>query len=332
MHRLRKLYLALCLFAASVLIGMTGFIWIENLGWVNAFYMAIITIGSVGFTEVHELSQTGRLFTAFYIIFNLGLYAYAIAVIGQYFIEGELKNIFTKINIEKKLRKMKDHIIVCGFGRNGKAAVEELLSKNITVVAIEKNSFNINNRPSLENKNFLCYEGDATQDEILIMAGIHKASFVITTLPDDADNVFITLTAKELNPKITVVSRASSQLSEKKLKRAGADYVVIPELIGGYHMANLISKSQVDSTEWLIQKHTKSELEMEEISIKCFLNNFHSKSLSDLKMKLTKDQIIVGYRDYTGELIFNPNEDIRVSEGDSVILVNTRRIDYKIIK
>lgn len=318
MIQLKKLYFALSLFILSVIIGLIGFIQIEGMGWIDSFYMAIITIGSVGFTEVHELSQAGRLFTAIYIIFNLGVYAYTIAVLGQYLFQGELKNIFSKIHTEKKLKKMVNHTIVCGLGRNGSKAVEELIKNGFSVVGIEKAGCDYN---KFDNKNLTYFEGDATQDEILIKAGIKNASAIITTLPNDADNVFITLTARELNPKIKIISRASAPHSENKLRRSGADHVVMPEVIGGHHMASLVWRKQSSNLNYNYQEDLSFEYEIQEIPVSTLLKHSQGKILTDLKLQLAKNQLILGYKKFNGDNIFNPDENIALNENDIVIIL-----------
>ena len=320
MHRqLKRLYVAFALFLLSILVGMIGFLEIEKMSVVDSFYMAIITLGSVGFTEVHELSEGGRLFTSLYIIFNLFVYAFSVSVLGQYLFEGELKNIFNGVREKSKIRKMKNHVIVCGFGRNGRKAVEELLKENFTVLVIEKMSEHRKELPSADPEHFVIYDGDATKDEVLMTCNIEHASYIITTLPTDADNVFIVLTARELNPDIQIIARASAINSEKKLLRAGANHVVMPELIGGQYMARLVSEGSL-KTSGINSSISLPGFLMEEISANGFLNNSFQTSFANLK-GVTGDTLLAGFKTQAGKVFFNPQEEKMVERGDILLFL-----------
>jgi len=322
---IKKLIIAISLFAGSIIVGMTGFMLIERFSITDAFYMAVITLGSVGFTEVHELSKAGRMFTSLYIIMNLGIYAYVIAVLGQYFFEGELGNIFKKLRTQNKIDKMNDHVIICGFGRNGSKAAEEILKSGKPVVVIEKGSGQIKEHPNAESKGIAFIEGDATHDDTLISAGIERAAAIITTLPDDADNVFITLTARELKPTIKIISRASSTQSEKKLIRAGADHVVMPEFIGGFHMASLITQPDIIPITNLIETYLSDELRVEEITLEDLQEKFKNKALKDLGLKRNKEIIVLGYRKLNGDFSFNPDENLKLQTKEFLVLLGTNK-------
>jgi voltage-gated potassium channel len=310
---------ALVLFVTSISIGILGYMHIEDFSFVNALYMTIITISTVGFTEVGELSAEGRVFTSAYILFNLGVYGYSIAIITHYLIEGELKRKFHFIHVEKKIRKMNNHVIVCGFGRNGSKAAEELLRNKIQVVIIESKASNAFHKdPVYKDAVFL--EGDATTDELLLHAGIQKAKAIITSLPSDADNVFITLTARELNPEMTIIARASDPLSETKLKRAGANNVVMPDFIGGLHMAGLLLRYENPALFKAPQKPNIQGYNVEEVPLSRLGERFAGMRLTEINMVL-EGSMVVGYKHKAGNIIINPGADVTFSHDDTLLLV-----------
>ena len=225
--RLRNLIIAIILLQLSLLIGVLGFMKVEDYDLMNAFYMAVITISTVGFTEVHELSPNGRLFTSIYILLNLGIFAYVVSVITSYLFEGKLRSIFKDFMVDRELNKLNNHVIVCGYGRNGSQACEELLNSGREFVVIEKDPEIRQSVPSSSDFQFLI--ADATMDGNLKLAGIERAEVIIITTPSDAANVFIALTARALKPDIKIISRASEKQTEEKLYRAGANQVIMPD-------------------------------------------------------------------------------------------------------
>jgi voltage-gated potassium channel len=320
--RVNRIILAAFLMLISIVVGMWGFMSIEHFGWIDAFYMTIITIGSVGFTEVHKLSPEGRVFTSLYIIFNLSVFAFIVSVITRYFFEGELGNLFKEIRKDKKIKKMKNHIIVCGYGRNGNKAVEELMKYHNSIVVIETNPLLFSDK--LENQDLVFVTGDASQDEMLIKAGIKNSTAIITTLPSDADNVFIALTARELNPGIKIIARASDVQSESKLKRAGADHVVMPEVIGGFHMASLVTNPDMMHFADLIRGEEDAQLRVKEFTYDQFLENYRNKNIGDLGLKQNNKIIVVAYSSPQQGFIFNPDDNIKLQPDGSVILLGDK--------
>ncbi|MFA7361409.1 MAG: potassium channel family protein [Candidatus Kapaibacterium sp.] len=214
----------------SVVIGVAGYILLENYTFVEAFYMTMITITTAGYLEVHPLSDAGRIFTSLYLVTNIGIFFYGATTIVGLVIEGEFKNFYKNYNVKKKISELKDHVIICGYGRNGKQVCLELKDDKHPYMIIEKRENIIEELKTDENNLFI--DGDATEEEVLIAAGIKNAKAIITTLPEDPDNVYVVLTARELNPSITIISRASNESSVNKLKRAGANNVIMPEKIG----------------------------------------------------------------------------------------------------
>jgi len=315
-----KLWIALALFFSSLLIGTFGYYYIENYKLWEAFYMAVITFSTVGFQEIHPLGPEGRVFTGIYIIINLGIFAYVISVFTTYLFEGELRKAFHNFLIGREVSKMKNHIIICGFGRNGAKTAEVLYAEGKKFVVVENNQEAINSQ-SL-NQRYQFVQGDATQDEALIEAGIRKASTIITALPRDTDNVFIALTSKQLNPGIKVISRASEILSEKKLYLAGADHVIMPDTLGGIHMAQLITKPFViELLDMLNGMATGNDSILEEISYARLKEDKRDKSLKELDIRNVTGVSIIAYKNGVENFKFNPGPDKVVGAKDVLILL-----------
>lgn len=306
----------------SIATGTIGFYSIEDYSPVEAIYMSMLTLSTVGFNEVRPLSQTGQIFTSVYILMNIIIFAFAVSVIATFIFEGELQKIFKNILSDKKVKQLQDHIIVCGLGRNGLKACEELRRSKQPFVIIEHDEEALERIMVQENLPYLI--GDATSDEILKSAGIEKAKCIITTLSKDADNVFISLTARELNPSIYIISRSSEESSEKKLLRAGADRVVMPDALGGIHMAQLVTKPYV--IEFLdllsgIGAHTE-KLMLEEVSFHNLHRNFRNKSISELDVRKDTGATIIAITDRSRNgFQFNPAGDTCITEGVVLIIL-----------
>ncbi|WMJ73935.1 potassium channel protein [Cytophagaceae bacterium ABcell3] len=317
--KLSKFRRALSLFISSIIIGILGFITIEDLGMVNALYMTILTLSTVGFTEVQELSSLGRVFTSVYILFNLGLYAYAVTIISKYIFEGEVKKKWQEINKDKKIKKMENHVIVCGFGRHGIKATQELLKHDVKVVVIEANEEeHLSDVPEFKDVIFIAQ--DATRESSLERAGLKKAKGLICSLPNDADNVLISLTAREMNPAILIVVRASDPSAEKKLKRAGADHAVLTDVIGGLHMAGLFIKKQVQSYFQPSAEESTCEYHLTEVKFNKLDEKFKDKRISDINHILT-DVMVIGYK-RNNKVYINPDDNVIFRPDDTLLMIH----------
>lgn len=315
----RKLIISILLLILSLLVGTFGFVNIENFSWIEAFYMAVITFSTVGFSEVYPLSEEGRLFTSIYIIFNLMIFAYVVSFFSTYLFEGELNRLYRKYVFGKEVRKMKNHTIVCGFGRNGSKACEELRRQNVDFVVIDKDEQLIDLIQNVKKYKFIL--GDPTQDQILEEAGISKANALITTLPSDAENVFLTLTVKELNPDVLVISRASEESSIKKLKLAGAGHVIMPDAIGGLHMAQHITKPFV--IEYLDQfSGTQADgLSLEEVKYEDLKSDYQGQTIGSMDIRKRSGATVVGLNDKEGKFVFNPSSKVLMDPGVVMVIV-----------
>lgn len=315
------LYIPIGILLLIVCIGILGFIAIEEYNFLDAFYMTIITIATVGFQEVHPLSESGRLFTAFLIITSFGTFAYAVTSISQYVIDGEFNHYFKNYKLSSAIDKLENHVIVCGFGRNGRQAAHVLKKHNTRFVVIEEKKEIV----SAINHQYadLVLEGDGTHDEVLLKAGILKAKALITTLPIDADNLFIVLSARTLNPKLTIISRASEDNSDKKLKLAGADNVIMPDKIGGAHMASLVMKPDVMEFVDYITGQGGDNIRLEEITFANLSQEFQNKTIRELEIRNKSGANIIGFKTAQSEYIVNPSADTKIIPDAKLFVLGT---------
>lgn len=320
-----KVYYAILLLVLNIAGGAVGFVVIEGFDWVDAFYQTIITISTVGFGEVQEFSQTGKMFVSFLIITSFGTFAYTVTSITSYIVSGDYRQYFKDYRIMKEITELKDHVIVCGFGRVGRQAVATLLAHDKKFMVIEQNDEIIegfNEKPE-----FPYLQGNATSDDALIKAGIKNAKAVITTLPSDSENLFVVLTARELKKDLTIISRASAFSSIRKLKIAGANNVIMPDSLGGSHMAQLVTNPDVLEFIDQISIQGENEINLEEIDFKELPEDCKYKSLADLKEQLPFCNII-GFRNPDGEYVINPNMDTAIIPGSKLfVLGNPEQIN-----
>ena len=317
----KKLYLSLSLLLVIIFVGIFGFEMIERYNFVEAFYMTIITISTVGFTEIHPLSTSGRIFTSFLIIFSFGTFAYTITSITIYILDGEFKRYFKDFRINKKVDKISNHTIICGYGRNGKQSVSELRAHKKPFVLIEQNIAILDELDASLDIPFI--HGDASNEKILERAGIHRAKALITTLPKDADNMFVVLTARDMNPDLLIISRASEENSDKKLRRAGADNVIMPDKIGGAHMASLVIRPDIIEFMDYVMGQGNNAANLEEITFENLPKEFQNKSIKELGIRSKSGANIVGFRTPEGEYIINPSPDTIIMPKARIFILGT---------
>ena len=316
----KKLYYAIGMVILVLVIGVCGYYFIEDYGFLDAVFMTVITVATVGYREVKELDDAGKIFTSILIIFSIGTFAYAVSVITRYIIEGEFQTYFRHYQVNKEIQKLKNHIIVCGYGRNGKQACDQLRSEGVRFVAIESNPQII--AAMQEEQDLLFIEGDATKEEVLIEAGLESAKALITALPSDAANVFVVLTARDKSPKLKIISRASDDASEHKLKRAGADNVIMPDKIGGTHMAALITKPDV--LEFIDHITGTINIRLEEILFKSLPDSMQNKSIRELEIRNKTGANIIGYKSASGDYIINPSPDTVMMQDAKLFVLGTQ--------
>lgn len=313
-----KVYYALLLLFLNIIGGAVGFVIIEDFNWIDAFYQTIITISTVGFSEVHEFSDTGKLFTSFLIITSFGTFAYTVTSITTYIVSGDYRQYFKDYKIMKEITELQDHVIVCGYGRVGRQAVATLQAHHKKFMVIEQKDEIIEG--FRENPEFPYLQGNATSDDTLIRAGIEKASAIITTLPSDSENLFVVLTARELNKGLTIISRASAFTSIRKLKIAGANNVIMPDSLGGSHMAQLVTNPDVLEFIDQISIQGGNVINLEEIDFKELPEDCKYKSLGDLQEQFPFCNII-GFKNTNGEYIINPHMSLEIVPGSKLFVL-----------
>jgi voltage-gated potassium channel len=313
---------AIGLLLGEITLGILGFLWLENYSLLNAFYMTMITISTVGFTEVQPLSANGRIFTALLILLNFGIFAYALAVFSYYIIQGE---IFKKMHlnlINSSIENLNGHIIVCGYGKYGHEIATHFNKHKLPFVIVDLDADKIEQIQKSEEK-ILYLQEDATQDEVLVKAGIERASALISALPDDSDNVFVVFSARQLNPQLNIISRAKDPKSQKKLRMAGANHVVMPEQIGGFYMATLVSKPGAVEFFSFITNEYQSDIGFEEISYQSLPDDYIGLSLGQLNIRKKTGVNVIGYKAPDGHYEVNPTPDTILSTGSSFIVLGS---------
>ncbi len=313
----RRLILALALIVLAMTVGTAGYMAIEGWNLLDSIYMTITTLTTVGYREVHPLSFQGTVFTIFLIGGGVGTVLYALGIGARVIVEGELKEIFGRKKLEKRIRDLHDHYIICGYGRMGKIIAKELQAEGVKFVVIEK-TLDRSLESLDEMKERLILEGDATRDPVLKEAGVERAKGLISVLPTDAENLFVVLSAKGLNPGLLIVARAVEEGSEQKLLRAGATKVISPYHIGGLRMAHTVLKPTVVDFLEFATKSGNIELQMQEITIQ------EGSSLIGLTLEecgIGRDLgvIIVAIKQATGDTKFNPTFHSTVKAGDTLI-------------
>lgn len=313
---------AILFFTSTLIIGFFGFMIIEELNWVDALYMTMITFSTVGFETVHEMSRGGKIFSSFIIVLNIASFAYAIYVFSYFFIEGKFFQNMKRDIINNRIRRLNDHIIICGMGRYGEEIIRNFIAHDESFVIIEIREERIQ---ELQNEfpDILYIEEDATHDDVLLRAGIEKASALITALPDDSDNLFTVLSARQLNPKLNIISRAYESKSIRKLKLAGANHVIMPEQVGGFYMATLISKPDAVEFFTFITNDSQADIGFEEISYEVLPDNLKNKTIKETHIRVQTGANIIGYKDAKGKYIANPDPDTAFTEGSSFIFLGS---------
>ncbi|GBE02846.1 voltage-gated potassium channel Kch [bacterium BMS3Bbin06] len=318
----KRAIISLALVFVVLLIGTVGFSAIEGWSLFESLYMTVITLSTIGYKEVRPLSDAGKLFTIIFIFFGVGVVAYVINNGIRVVFEGEIQKAFGRRKLEKKLKTMKNHYIVCGYGRMGRIICKELRAKGVPVVVIEKE------RQELDgDTGHVFIYGDATRDEFLKDAAIERAKGLISVLSTDAQNLYVVLSARGLNPDLLIVARAGDEGSERKLLRAGADRVVSPYYIGGLRIAQTVLKPAVVDFLEFATKSGNLELQLEEIEVS-EASAMSDKTIHEAGVGRELGVIIVAIKRKTGEMRFNPVHNTRIKPGDTLIAIGeTEKLD-----
>ncbi len=317
---LKKIRISLLLLLGTISFGTFSYHIVEGMSFFESFYMTIITISTVGFSEIRPLSVYGRIITVILISTGITIGAYTIGNLLRLLIEGEMTKTFGRRKLEKQIAKLRNHFIICGYGRIGGLICRELAAHGIDFVVIENNEHALE---QMEGGKVLYLAMDATSEEALFKAGIMHAKGIVPAVQSDADNVYITLTAKGIRPDIFILSRASDEKAEEKLKRAGASRVVLPYFIGGKRMAQvLIRPTVVDFVDIaMMDKHLG--LVMEEARLK-ESSKLIGRTLVESKLRQDFGVIIVAIRKSSGEMIFNPTSQEKLDSGDILVVLGKK--------
>lgn len=317
-QKLARLFIGVFLI---LLLGTVGYHIIEGWPFLDGLYMTVITITTIGFGEVHPLSQEGRLFTLFLIVTGLGIVGNAIFVVSRWLIEGEVEKVVTRRRSMKAIQRIKDHYVICGFGRMGSFVCQQFHMRGIPFVVVENN-------PEVQDKitqaGFFLSPGNATEEEVLISARIKTAKGLVCVLDSDASNVYVVLTARELNPQLEIIARAGEEEAEKKLSRAGANRVISPYHIGGMRMVMSILKPHVMSFLEVAMDYGQLNVELEEVrvsedSVYC------GKNLVETDIRKELNLIIIAIRKPDGQMVFNPGPNTRIESQDVLIAMGEKR-------
>jgi voltage-gated potassium channel len=311
----KKLFQVLSLVLLITAFGTIGYMVVEGWNLLDSLYMTIITISTTGYREVHELSSKGMIFTIVLTVVGVGTALIAFTTGARFILEGELRQIFGRKKLERKIKELKDHYIICGYGRMGRIITKELKEEGVQFVVVEKDPAALE-----EKKDALVVMGDATRDHTLKEAGIDRACGLISVLPNDAENLFVVLSARGLNPNILIVARAIEEGSEQKLLRAGASKVVSPYLIGGLRMAHTVLKPTVVDFIEFTTKSGNIGLQMQEVTVQEG-SILIGRSLEACTVGDDWGVIIVAIKQMTGETRFNPTHQSVIKAGDILIVL-----------
>jgi voltage-gated potassium channel len=308
--------------SVGVVIGL-GVLGYVLLGWspFDALYMVVITISSVGFGEVRPIdSAAGRLHTMAVIACGLIAVAYTVAGLVALLAEGEIQRALGHQRMRRQIEEMKGHTIIAGFGRIGSLVSEELVANRKPFVVIERSSDRI---PEIERRGLLYVQGDATTEAVLLSAGLERARVLVSVMPGDADNVFVTLTAKQLAPGVEIIARAEQHSTQKTLRQAGASHVVMPALIGAHRIASLLTNPSAVEFAELVTNQGKLSLEMEEIPI---LENspLSGRTISEADIRRKTDALVIAIKRNDGRMEWPASNEIPLDVGDVVVLLGRR--------
>ena len=313
----RPILLAFVALLALTSIGVVGYVVIVGMDFMDALYMTVITLSTVGYREVQPLGTAGQIFTIILIFGGFGIVLYSASLIAREIIEGEFQRTFGRRKVQRQIEQLSDHFIVCGFGRMGRIVCKELVAKPVPFVVIEQNPEALRN---VEAEQFLVVEGDATEDQVLLQAGIKRARGLVSALSTDSDNVYVALTARELNSDLLIVARAEDERSERKLLHAGATRVVSPYVIGGHRMAHALLRPAVLDVIDLATHYRSIELQIEEVQIPKGGVGVGA-TLQDSGIRETLGIIVIAIKKPNGEMLFNPRADVCIVEGDRLVVM-----------
>ncbi len=321
MNTSRNIIFAAIMLFLVLSIGSAGYMILEKWNFLDALYMTVITISTVGFSEVNPVSDQGRILTMTILVSGLGVLGYLVGSLTRTLVEGQLLEVMGRKRLERQIKALKDHYIICGYGRVGRIVCEEIKKTRPTsLVVIDKESYVTT---KVEEAGHLYILGDATEEECLLKAGIRSAKGLATALDSEADNVYITITARGLNPKLYILARAGRIGSEKKLVHAGADVVVSPHQIGGFRMAQALLRPTVTEFFDFTLADPDIAFTIEEIPVSP-TSKLNDVTLVDSGIRRQFDLIVVAIKKTSGEMLYNPASHTQIEIGDTLIALGQK--------
>ena len=317
MNSIRHLIFSVFLIVFIIILGVTGYMMIEGWNLLDSLYMTVETLTTVGYNEVHDMTRMGRIFTILLICIGVAFFLYVAGAVVQFMVEGRIRTILGRRRLDKKIDRLKNHHIICGYGRIGKILCNMLTRKPIDLVVIEKDEELI---PIMDKDKVLYLSGDATDEVDLLKAGIQRAKGLIAVLATDTANVFLVLTARQLNPDLFIIARASQKESKSKLKAAGANRVESPYDMGAASMAQRIIRPTVTNFLDLAFAHKRKDIQMEEIPVNSS-SNLVNVMLKDSGIRQQFNLIIIAIKKLDGNMLFNPSFEAVIEASDTVIAV-----------
>jgi voltage-gated potassium channel len=317
MNSTRTLFISFGVGLFLIIAGTSGYVVIEGWSWLDALYMTMITLSTVGYGEVHDVSRVGRIFTIFLVFFGVGFTLFLAGAVMQFVVDGRLRVFLGRRRLDQQIGRLRDHYIICGYGRIGRVLCKKLRRKPIKLVIIEMNPDLI---PVMEEDGILYITGNAADEAVLRKAGIEHAKMLVSILATDTDNVFLVLTARQLNPDLYIIARASREESVSKLMAAGANKVESPYNVGAVRMANSILRPTVTDFLDLAFAYKRKDIQMEELPVS------PSSALVDVMLKdsgirANHNCIIIAIKASDGNMTFNPSFENIIKSGDTLIAV-----------
>jgi len=318
MNTARNALQIISLLLLILLAGTLGYHFIEGWSLFDALYMTVITLATVGYGETHPLSIAGRVFTLFLILGGMGIILFGVSELTQFIVQGGIGGILRRRNMERTIKKISNHYILCGAGKNGHYVLEELIRTKRKVVAVEKDPKKVQ---ALIDRGIPTIEGDASNDNILRSAGIDRALGLVSTLPEDKDNLFVVITARGLNPDLRIVAKVDDVEVREKFFRSGANSAVSAASIGGLRMASELIRP--DTTTFLdSMMRDNSSMRVDEVKVGA-TTHYRGRSINQCDVLASSDIVLVSMRRGSAQrdFIFNPPPNTIMNTGDTLILI-----------
>lgn len=322
---LQKIFWAVGLFWALIFVGTIGYMWLEGYNFTDAIYMTVISVCTVGYgiSGKSEFTIEGKYFTIFLLLAGAVIFIFSITTITSFVVEGQLRQFLNVYRFRRKMNQLENHIIICGLGRSGRECAQELVRQNQAFIGIDQNREIVEEFLANYPRHFVGLVGDATSEEALQKANIQKAKGLISALPNDAENVFITLTARGINVNLEIISRAEHDYNVPKLMRAGATHVILPNMIGGRRMVNMLTRPGLIEFMELIAGENDSNIHVETVDCELY-PQLWGKTLSELHLRSQTGLLVVGRKRQNQKTELNPHPSIVVGKKDKLFLIGAK--------